>query len=189
VTGADLGPFAGLVGTAGCAISAGAALFATWSGGADWAPQDADMLKGPGRIAGLASTALIVVLWAGTRPPGSYPYLPALALVLVLLTFATFVAYQLMTLKLTFTDCSDPKNPRKRTGGFRMLESARKTMAEKQETPQMFLAGAAYNPEEAWTPGSIAQARVALLLAFLILVVSGTVALATVALVAEKALV
>lgn len=185
---ADLGPFAGLLGTAGCAISAGTALITTWSGGANWAPQDEGMLKGPGRIAGLTSTALVVILWVGTRPAGPYPYLPNLALVAAMLTIGAFLAYQFLTSTLTYDDRSYPKKPRKMIGGFRIKASARHAMAEQDKSPQQFLDGADYDPEEVWTPTSIAAARVALLLTYLLLLISGTVALASVALLVEKSL-
>ncbi len=179
----DFGPLAGLVGTVGSIIAAVGAIALTWRGRSRWEPSETDVASGPQRVGGLVNAVLIAVLWVLTRPAGSPPALPALAVALAIVTVAALLAYGFVTATQTYEDA---KRRRKVIGGFQLTREAKREIRKQKLTVQQYFSGVAYDPDEVWPRSSRALAKLAFVLLYLLLVVSGTVAVAAAAILIEK---
>ena len=179
----DFGPLAGLVGTVGSIVAAVGAIALTWRGRTRWEPSEADVASGPQRVGGLVNVVLIAVLWAATRPAGTPAVLPVLAIGLAAVTVAALLGYGFVTSTQTY---ADQKRRRKVIGGFELTAEARREIRKQKLTVQQYFDGVAYDPDEVWPRSSRALAKLVFVLLYLLLVVSGTVAVAAAAIMVEK---
>ena len=183
MNGEDFGPLTGLVGTVGSIFAAGVAIALTWRGRARWEPSETDIAKGPERVGGLVTAVLIVILFVVTRPPGSGGMLPALAIFLLVVCVGSLLAYSYITGTNTYDDV---KNGRKIIGGFKLTPRAKREMRAGKLTEQRFLSVVDSDPDEVWPRSSRSLAKLVFVALYLLLVVSGTVAIAAAAILIEK---
>jgi hypothetical protein len=180
----DYGPLAGLVGTVGSIVAAAGAIALAWRGRSRWEPSETDIANGPQRVGGLLTTVLIVVLWVLTRGGGgSLTILSALAIGLAVVAVVALLGYGFVTSTQTYDDL---KLARKIIGGFRIVPAARRDIKKKELTVQQYFSGAGYDPDEVWPRGSRASAKLLFVLLYLLLTVSGGVAVAASAILVEK---
>lgn len=59
----DYGAFAPIVSTAGTIVAMGAALTLGWKGRAKWEPVEEDVSRGPQKVAGLVAALMVVLIW------------------------------------------------------------------------------------------------------------------------------
>jgi hypothetical protein len=183
MSGEEFGPLTGLVGTVGSIFAAGVAIALTWRGRARWEPSETDIAKGPERVGGLVTAVLIVILFVVTRPAGSSGLLPALAIFLLVVCVASLLAYSYITGTNTYDDV---KNGRKIIGGFKLTPRAKREMRVGKLTEQRFLSVVDSDPDEVWPRSSRSLAKLVFVALYLLLVVSGTVAIAAAAILIEK---
>ena len=178
MNGDEFGPLTGLVGTVGSLFAAGVAIALTWRGRARWEPSETDIAKGPERVGGLVTAVLIVILFVVTRPQGSGGLLPVLAIFLLVVCVASLLAYSYITGTNTY---DDGKRDRKIIGGFKLTPRAKREMRTQKLTEQRFFSTVDYDPDEVWPRSSRSLAKLVFVALYLLLVVSGTVAIAAAA--------
>jgi hypothetical protein len=177
----DYGPLSGLVGTVGAIGAAGAAILLTWRGRARFEPSESDVPKAPERIAGVVTTVLIAVLWAGRSGLGT-PLLSALAIGLAVLAVAALLGYVALTGSQTY---EDTRHHRKIIGGFSLLPGARAEIRKRRLTTQQYFAVVEFDPDRVWPRGRRALAKTGFTAVYLVLIVSGSIALTSAALLVE----
>ena len=183
MNGDEFGPLTGLVGTVGSIFAAGVAIALTWRGRARWEPSETDIAKGPERVGGLVTAVLIVILFVVTRPQGSVGLLPVLAILLLVVCVASLLAYSYITGTNTYDDA---KRDRKIIGGFKLTPRAKREMRARKLTEQRFFGTVDFDPDEVWPRSSRSLAKLVFVALYLLLVVSGTVAIAAAAILIEK---
>lgn len=183
MNGDAFGPLTGLVGTVGSIFAAGVAIALTWRGRARWEPSETDIAKGPERVGGLVTAVLIVILFVVTRPQGSGGLLPILAIFLLVVCVASLLAYSYITGTNTY---DDGKRDRKIIGGFKLTPRAKREMRARKLTEQRFFGTVDFDPDEVWPRSSRSLAKLVFVALYLLLVVSGTVAIAAAAILIEK---
>lgn len=177
------GPLTDVVKLAGAIMAAGMAITLTWRGRARWEPVEEDVPKGPQKVGGLFAAVVIAVLFVSARPE-AVTTLGWTALGLGILCVLSLLGYTYLIRAQTYdvirVERKQPK-PGKIIGGFQFTPYAEEVMRKRGIGPQAFLSGVQYDPESVWTRSSIALAHLAFTLAYILLVVSGTIALAAAA--------
>lgn len=182
----DYGQFASVVSTAGTLMAAVGALILTWKPRAAWEPTNEDLPLGAQRIAGLVVAVVIAALWLSQR---DRPDTPLMIVAGVCLAGAVLCAagYGLLIGMFTYERqvATGPASVvhQKIVGGFSLTPQARQRMTSTKPplTVQDLFKGAAYDPDKVWTRVSRSVAKLSFFLAYIGLVVFGTVALAAVA--------
>lgn len=182
----EFGPFTNLVADAGTLIAVAAALGMAWRRRAKWEPSEIDIPNGPQRVGGLVAVAGLVLLWATYRPAPHSPGLRVLLIVLVSVCVVALLVYSFLTSTQTYVMVEALDGQRHRTvriiGGFRTTRRAAEWLrSEHGDSLQRFFEGSAYDVDRVWTRGSRALAKTCFVLAYLLLTVSGTLALAAAA--------
>jgi hypothetical protein len=178
----NYGPFTSLVGTAGSIIATGAALMLGFRGRARWEPSEEDVSKGPQKVGSLLSAVGIVLLWANSRPDqmGSLTHL---IVWLLAITVAALLAYGLLNSTLIYyievAVDSHRTEKQKIIGGFWYAKGVAEKIRSLGVTVQDFLAGTGYKVDAVWPRLSRGVAKQAFVLAYLLLTVCGTLALAS----------
>jgi hypothetical protein len=179
----DFGPLAPLVGLVGSIAAAGLAIGFSWRGRAKWEPSEQDIANGPQRVGGLGSAVLVALLFVLTRSNTSIGLLPGLAFGAFVVSLVALLVYGIITSTQTYKDGGG----RKIIGGT-LTPLARRTIRERNiPTVQEYLAGVAYDPDVVWTRSSRAFAKAAFVLLYIVLIVAGSVAIASAAIAVEKA--
>ena len=181
--GGQYGPLTGLVGVVGSLVAAGAAIALTWRGRSRWEPSETDIPNGPQRVGGLVTTVLIAILWALTRGSTSAGVLAGLALGLLVALVASLLGYGYVTATQTYDGA---QAGHKIIGGFRLIPAAKSALREHRSTTQQLFASVAYDPDRVWPRRSRASAKLVFTVLYLVLVVSGSLALAAAAILVEK---
>jgi hypothetical protein len=180
----DLGPFAPLVGLVGSIAAMGLAVGVAFRGRSRWEPSEEDIASGPQRVAGLGTAVLVAIMFALTRQMTATGPLPELAIGAFVLSLVSLLLYGIVTSTQTYRDGKG----RRLIGGFTLTRAARRTMSQKKiRTVQQLFAGAAYDPDEIWPRSSRAIAKAVFVLLYIVLTVSGSVAIAGAAIAVEKA--
>jgi hypothetical protein len=178
----NYGPFASLVGTAGSIIATGAALLLGFKGRARWEPSEEDVSKGPQRVGSLVGAVGIVLVWANSRPEDLL-VLTHLAVWLLGITVASLLAYGLLNSTLIYhvEVAVDPTKTARHNiiGGFWFAKGISAKIRSEGVTVQDFLKGTAYKTDVVWPRLSRGLAKQAFVLAYLLLTVCGTLALAS----------
>jgi hypothetical protein len=182
----EYGPLSDVVAAAGSIIAASGAIALAWRGRTKWEPSEQDLDKGPQKVGGLLAAVLISVLWFQTVTGNSQPPLGFLAILLSGLCLVSLFTYSFLISVQTFSKLvstgPNKSEERKVVGGFRLTERAKEALRKNDVTLQELFAGSAYNEALVWTPSSRALAKIAFAFSYIVLTVSGTVALASVAL-------
>ncbi|MBD3813322.1 MAG: hypothetical protein IE917_14015 [Betaproteobacteria bacterium] len=184
----DYGQFGSVVAAAGSLMAAVGALILTWKNRASWEPVEEDIPRGAQRFAGLVAAVVIGLLWysqhAQVREGASS--LPSIAIWCVVAAVVCALGYSLLigiyTYERQVATGPHSVSRQKIIGGFILKPQARDVLkAQPVLTTQELLKGAAYDADKVWTTGSRSAAKVSFFLAYMGMVVFGTVALASVA--------
>jgi hypothetical protein len=184
VAAVDYGPFTNLVADVGTLFAAIGVIALTWRGRARWEPSEEDVATGAQKVGGVLAVVGLVLLWTayhGARDVGALPWL---LVAFGALTLAGLLVYSFLIARQTY-ELEQLKGAavQKVTviGGFRT--TVRATELERQgKTVQDILKGAAYEVDRVWPRGSRAMAKLSFVAAYLLLTVSGTLAVAAAAL-------
>lgn len=187
----NYGIFTNIVANAGAIMAVVAALGLAWRGRTKWEPSEEDVPKAPQKVAGLLSAVAIAVVWASFQQPEHAPVLSMLALTLGLAALVCLCAYVFLVASLTYSQVRS-KGPKvvdqhNIIGGFRYTEQSLQIINEKRRlgnappTPGELFKAAGYNPDRVWTRPSRAIAKVLTILFYVGLIATGTVALASAA--------
>jgi hypothetical protein len=177
----NYGPFASLVGTAGSIVATGTALLLGFKGRARWEPSEEDVSKGPQRVGSLVGAVGIVLVWANSSSENSLA-LTHLAVWLLGITVVALLAYGLLNSTLIYyvEVAMDSTKTAKQNiiGGFWYAKGIPEQIRSLGVTVQDFLKGTAYKTDVVWPRLSRGLAKQAFVLAYLLLTVCGTLALA-----------
>jgi hypothetical protein len=186
------GPFANLVATAGTLISVVGALALAWRGRSRWEPSEEDIPAGPQRVGGVVAVAGLVLLWVRYHDAPAASGLVILLVVFVAVCVVALLAYSFLVGTQTYEvkQAVDDRQYRvvKVIGGFRTTPRAAEVLRTRRDaTLQQALAGSAYDVDRVWTRSSRAAAKLCFVVAYLLLTVSGTLALASAAILVSNA--
>ena len=162
----------------------GVAVGLAWRGRSRWEPSEEDIDKGPQKIAGLGTAVFVGILWVLTRQQTSTGLMPGIAILAFILCFVSLLVYGFVTSTQTYLD----GNKKRLIGGFTLTREARRTKSQKKiRTVQQLFAGAAYDPDEIWPRPSRALAKLTFVALYVVLIIAGSVAIASTAIAVEKA--
>lgn len=177
----NYGPFTSLVATAGAIIAAGGAIGLGFKKRARWEPSEQDVSQGPQRVGSLVAAVGIVLIWANSRPD-QITGLTHLAIWLLALTVAALIVYGLLNATLVYEVevAIDPDRwkEQKIIGGYWFGSGIPEKIKSAGVTTQDFLKGTGYKIDSVWPRLSRALAKQTFVVAYLVLTVCGTVALA-----------
>ncbi len=183
----NYGALADLVSTAGAIIAAGGAISLGWRGRTKWEPSEEDIPRAPGKVAGLFASVMIVILFAQSRDSAQMPFITRLAFGLSILCVLFLCLYVFLVAMQTYHVVESPQRgkavKRNVIGGLWLTPEAKQAKHKKKLPVQKVLAGAASDIDMVWPRPSRALAKLAFLICYLGLLVSGTVALACAALI------
>jgi hypothetical protein len=186
VAATKYGALAPLVSTVGCLVAAAGAIGLAWRGRARWEPSEEDVATGPQKVGGLVAAVAIAVLWASANNSDSDGLLVRLAISLAALAVGALLAYSFVISTQTYEVVIVPARgadpvTRKVIGGFKLTKNAKRVAADRPLTTQDILAGNQYDVDRVWTRSSLALAKVIFVACYLALTVSGTIAIASAA--------
>jgi hypothetical protein len=191
----DYGIFTNIVGNAGTIIAMAAAIALTWRGRANWEPSEQDIPKAPQKVAGLLSAVIITVIWVSFREPEhassltKFSLILSFAAVLFLCLYAFVVSTQTYT--QVFAISAKKFDERKIIGGFKLTEASIKAIEDARAqgnpvpTVNDLFKSSGYDPDRVWTRASRALAKVLCILSYIGLIGTGTVALASAAILVD----
>jgi hypothetical protein len=174
-----------VVSDAGSIMAAGGAIALAWRGRTAWEPSEEDLSGGPQKVGGLIGAILIVILWVYAHGSPKDHFLIPLIIAAAVTCFVALCAYSFLIAVQTYSRVSvvDGKaKAEKVVGGF-VLKPEAKEIKKKHAglTVQRLLEGSAYDVDRVWTRPSRALAKLLFVVGYLGLVISGTVALASAA--------
>jgi hypothetical protein len=178
----DYGTIAPLVKSVGWLVSATAAIGLTWRRRARWEPAEQDVPVAPTRVAGVITAVFLAIIWSQIASAEHTPLLVRLALLSVGLCLISLLLYGFIISTNTYErlESKAPNNVEtsRVIGGFSLTAAAQNAVAIKGLTVQELLRGAAYDVDKVWPRGSRAWAKLCFVVLYMMLTVSGTIALA-----------
>jgi hypothetical protein len=193
----DYGAFAPIVSSAGTILAMGAALTLGWKGRARWEPVEEDVPRAPQKVAGLVAALMVVLIWVQWNAIQYKGTLTRLVIGCSITLIASLVVYGLLN-GLTYTAVRKKKGEPagstqteeiKVIGGLWLNKNAREHVG-KPEGPQVsgqpraqiltvqrMFALSEYVKDEVWSRPSQQLASMLFTLGYLGLIVAGTVAL------------
>jgi hypothetical protein len=182
IAASDYGPFAPVVGYAATIIAAGTALAVTWRGALEkWKPPEEDLPNAAQKLVLLICGVQMVIVWMLAAPDTSSRLLMA-AGVSAIVCFVVFLSYSAMIGKYTFikriaVSAAETREVRL-LGGRKLLPGASAIMKKKGiGSVQELLEGAAYDVDKLWSRDDRAWVKTPLIALFVLILVSGTLAL------------
>jgi hypothetical protein len=183
----NYGSLSDVVSAAGSIIAAALAIAQGWRKRARFEPSEEDIPKAPERVGGLVTAVIIGILWLQTRFALDVGFLTKLAIALLIACVAFLCIYGFLvgmqSYEIIFAPSRNTVGSRKIIGGFWLRRHGKNMKREEHITTQELLAGAAYDPDKVWSRISRNLAKTAFVICYLGLTVSGTVALACVAII------
>lgn len=170
----DYGVFANVVAIAGSLMAATAAIRLAWMGRARWQPPEEAVSKGTAKIAALGSAIAIALLYAFGADELGKKGLAITALAAFGLVIVSLALTVLLSTSRTFE-----KDGRKILGGLTLTSEAKDVQERHGQSEQEMLDTVA--ADKVWTRGSIAMSHMLATLGFILLIGSGTIALAAIA--------
>ena len=191
---ADYGQLGQVVAYAGFATAASLAIRVTWAGKLIWEPDIRGLGKAPARMAGVISAVVIVLLFAYTRGSNDWKWLTPYALTFAGIGIFSLLAYIIFLAACTVQCAED----RERTvAGFWKTSTAKQILAGKSpylppgqlppETVKELFCGSGRDPDRVWPPLAQGLAKAALVLIYIAFIAPATLAIATGAIILEKA--
>jgi hypothetical protein len=186
------GQFAGLVRTAGAIMSASFAIAFAWRRRSRWEPSEQDVDNGAERVAGLLTGLFIVLLWVRFSTPEFKNPLTDVAIALGVITLLMLILYGYLVSNQTYyvlkNDQGEPIPRRNIIAGFRLTEYATHESKPPEAgqppvTLQAVLEKVDFKPDLVWPRGSRSAAKAVFVICYILLVVCGSVALASAAVV------
>lgn len=176
------GPLEEVISGASFAMAAAVALFTAWRGRSDWEPAKSDLPDLPAKVGVLVSAVLITVLFVGTIEASDNTLIMVATLLGVAVVVVASVAYLsligiFVCVRQHYRDDSELDEERI-IAGFVLTPEARRAKREGHLTTQNLLAGMGYEPDAVWAPWSRIITKLAFVVAYLLLTVAGTIALA-----------
>ncbi len=186
----DYGRFGDIVRTAGAAVSAAGAVGLAWKGRSSKEPSEQDVGQSGQRTGGLLAALAIASLWAFTRKDSHEVVLWSLLAGLSVACLASFLVFRYVVDTFTFDQVlltsKGRQVHRQILGGTKLTQQAQTAIAGGTTVMDFF--AREYSPELVWTRNSRAGIQALFVLAYIGWTASGTVALATVALLVGNAL-
>jgi len=191
----DYGPFAPIVSAAGSIVAMGAAIALGFKGRAKWEPVEEDVAKGPQKVASVVASLLIVLIWAQFNDIQYKNTLTKLViwcmavLIVSLLVYGLLRGYVYKKVRKKPGSAATSKITEEINviGGLWLTKSAKKRLAEPEEpdnpqqqaplTVQRLFAMADYDKDLLWSRPSQQLASMLFVIGYLGLIVAGTVAL------------
>jgi hypothetical protein len=197
----DLGVFAPIVSTAGSIIAMGAALTLTWKGKTAWLPVEEDVPRGPHKAASAVASLAVALIWINFNHIEYKSLLTKIVIWCSAALLASLLLYGLLNgfvyTKIRKKTGSPPKSTDteevKVVGGLWLTKNAATRMKEPEEpaepgqlrqgqlTVQRMFAMAEYDKDLLWSRPSQQLAKMLFALGYIGLIITGTVALGTAA--------
>lgn len=192
----DYGPLATIVAYAGNLGAAAVAMRVAWTGKATkWEPEIPELAKAPTRVAGLLALLAIAVLFVRTRTGDDFDWLLWLMGWAGGITLLAFLAYLFLVMTLVFT-CDD--NGPKTVRGYWLTPTAKKVLAGDSDhllpgqppphNDKEFFCGSGRSADRVWPDSARALAHISLVLAYILFIAPGTIAVSSASIAMEKAL-
>jgi hypothetical protein len=179
---ADYGALTDVVTTAGSIMAAAGAISLAWRGRTRWEPSEQDLPKGGQKVGALIAAVLIVVAWASFRDASSTSNLNRLTIISAAVALFALLIYGGIVGGLTYikrvSTAPDQVNDLRVLGGFWLTAYARKVKRERGWPVQKVYAGTAYDEDHVWPRVSRQLSKATCVLGYVVLTVSGTLALA-----------
>ncbi|HWA25583.1 MAG TPA: hypothetical protein VG734_07980 [Lacunisphaera sp.] len=179
-TSTDYGQLSVLVKSVGCIVSAAFAISLSWRGRTKWEPSEEDVDRGPQKVAGLLTAVIVTllwVLWGGDDHRDSLVFLCTICCATCLLAL---LFYSFVISTQTYLARADDGSEKKIIAGFWLLAPAKEAMKSTGQTVQAYLRSVAHDADQVWSRISRAWAKLVFVVLYLMLVISGSIALACV---------
>lgn len=189
----DYGQFAPIVSTAGTILAMGAALSLGWKGRAKWEPVEEDVSAGPQKVASLVAALMIVLIWVQWNEKSHQGQLIKTMVGCSIGLIVSFIVYGLLQghtydkvrKKAGEPDESTQSERIKVIGGLWLRKYARDRKGKPEDgsdnarilTVKRMFALSEYDKDDLWSPASQQVAKMLFTLAYLGLIITGTVAL------------
>ena len=173
------GVLADVVAIGGSAMSAGAGLLVAWRGKRFRLEPSLEDVPGAGeKVAALLASVSIALIYAALNDRSHASTLSVISLVCAVVAFAALLAYLYLIGSRGFDRYQGLPEQERIIGGFRLTSAARAAQSQKYvDSEQRLFEGLAYDPDSTWTRSSRALARTVCVATFVLLLVSGTIAL------------
>lgn len=192
----DYGPLAPIVAYAGNLAAAALAFRVAWAGKVfNWEPEIAGLNKAPTKIAGLFSLITVAVIFAETRSDPDFVWLMWMSGIAAGTTLIGFLVYIFLKSTRAF---SCPNDDQIVIRGFWLTQHAKNAIAGEEpyvlpgQTPphndKEFFCGSGRLPDRVWPVEAQALAQISLVLAYILFIAPGTIAVSAASIVIEKAL-
>jgi hypothetical protein len=191
----EYGTFAPIVSTAGSIMAMGAAITLGFKGRAKWEPVEEDVAKGPQKVASVVASLLIVLVWVQFNDVHCKTTLISLviwcsvALIVSLVVYGLLKGYVYKRVRKMATSVSTSEITEEINviGGFWLKKTARDRLSVPEEpdvpgkhaplTVQRLFAMAEYDKDLLWSRPSQQLASMSFTIGYLGLIIAGTVAL------------
>lgn len=173
------GVLADVVAIGGSAMSAGAALLVAWRGKRFSLEPSLEDVPGAGdKVAALLASVGILLMYATLNEDRHASTLALISVVCAAVAFAALLAYLFLIGSRGFDRYQGLPEQERIIGGFRLTRTARAAKVKHEvDSEQTLFEGLAYDPDSTWTKSSRALARTVCVATFILLLVSGTIAL------------
>jgi hypothetical protein len=177
----SLGPLANLARSAGWLVSAAFAITLTWRRRSKWEPSEEDISGGPARVGALLTAIAIALIWSQLFDASRQRALIAVSLICAGICLVSLLLYGFLVAINTFTaGKSAGERQTKIIGGFWLTSQAKTKLQDSHsQTIQDILEQECI--DRVWPRSSRAFAKLCFVLCYLALTVTGSVALASAA--------
>lgn len=184
VEGTDYGPFTQFVGYVTAGIATVTAIAVTWRGSlATWKPPEEDLPNAAQKGVTILSFIAMVGLWIWATPE-NIVWVFGVGVVLGIVFLIVFIFYAGLVGKHRYIrEVAIGPNGVKEVmviGGDVLEPGVKKELQEKDITIQEYLKGVAYNVDKVWSRESRRRIKTRMILLFILVLLSGTVAVAAV---------
>lgn len=167
------GIFADIAGTALALAAAATAIGFAWTKRAKWAPPEEAVPKGVARLASLGAMVALAAIFARGESVLGLEGLILLAGSSFLVALVGLVVSTYISTTRTFTYADG----RRTLGGFRLTDEAAGIARKRNINEKQMFADAQGDHDLVWTRGSRAAVQIAATLAFIVLILGGTISL------------
>ena len=188
----NYGLLTGLVDDIGALIAAAGAIILAFRGRNRWEPCEEDIPKGPAKISGSLTAAGIAYLWYRSETLFDAGIFFSVLLYCAIGVVVGFLTYVMLITVFTFDRAIAVSTTEIRTekiiGGFWLHKLARQEMRNRDGAPttQKLLEGAAYDVDKVWPRFARGLAKISFILAYLLVIISGSLLLTSGAIILDK---